>query len=491
VKLGQVPINILSDDALLYVFDFYVAQEFHLYGSQASRVETWHALIHVCQRWRTLVFASPRRLNLRIACTSNTPREKLDVWPALPIVIFNHFRSITNIKAVLAELHDRVYQIELRVDDDDRPSQVPEIFAALEAPFPVLTDLRLRLNGTSKKPILPNPAKFLGRSTHLRSLWFSGVPVPILPELLSSSTNLVDLHLDDICIAGLFSIGAMVTALSTLTRLKVLHIGLEWKLDQLHLDWKSQHRRHLPLPPRAILPSLTTLESEGFSEYLEDLMARIDAPLLDHLNIAFIRSEIDPDIEFDTPQLLRFISRIPKLQAPDKASMAFDTVTLKFWIDFSWTKQIYSAVRLAVHCRIPERWIPRLVQFCHSPFFPFSTLEYLYICGGRRYPRDHLTGPLQLSDTRWLEIFQPFTAVKNLYLSEEYARHIAPVLQRLGALEVFPTLEKVFLEFWPSECVHEAIEQFAAARKLSGHPIVISTGTEDKADGESPLMFFA
>jgi hypothetical protein len=44
--------------------------------------------VHVCRKWRNVVLESPLRLNLRIRCYPTTSvREKLDVWPALPIVL--------------------------------------------------------------------------------------------------------------------------------------------------------------------------------------------------------------------------------------------------------------------------------------------------------------------------------------------------------------------------------------------------------------------
>ena len=174
-------INKLPDDALIYVFDFYLAEY--------SKVEAWHTLVHVRRRWRTLIFGSPRRLNLRIACTDESSvNELLDVWPVLPIVISGKCETRTkhdNIKAAL-EHHDRVCQIKLSVP---LPSDLAEVFAALEAPFPLLTDLKLESTGTSD-PILPNPVKFLGGSTHLRSLSFSAISVPGLPELLLSFIDL-------------------------------------------------------------------------------------------------------------------------------------------------------------------------------------------------------------------------------------------------------------------------------------------------------------
>ncbi len=48
-------------------------------------------MVHVCQKWRCVVFGSQRRLNIQLACRPTTPvREMLDIWPPLPIVIQQH-----------------------------------------------------------------------------------------------------------------------------------------------------------------------------------------------------------------------------------------------------------------------------------------------------------------------------------------------------------------------------------------------------------------
>jgi hypothetical protein len=79
-----------------------------------------------------------------------------------------------------------------------------------------------------------------------------------------------------------------------------------------------------------------------------------------------------------------------------------------------------------------------------------------------------------------LELLLPFTAVKNLYLPEEFAPGIAAALQELvGAriTEVLPSLQNIFVE-WPGaeslRPLQENLDQFAAARWHSGHPITIS-----------------
>ena len=463
-------IDTLPDDALLYVFDFY--------GAKAPDVETWHTLVHVCRRWRALVFASPRRLKLRIACTDKTSvREKLDIWPALPIVVSGGYRSTTGIDNIgdALRLNDRVCNISISL-----MWELGEVFAALQKPFPALTDFNLvtlyTFSNGSRFPVSPNPIEFLSGSTHLRSLSLTGIPIPELPKLLLSFTDLVDLRLNNIHMGGLPPPDAMVNALSALTRLKELHFGLEYHgFDRLYPDWET---RLLYLPLRAILPSLTTLKFEGASEYLEDLVARIDAPLLDHFDILFTFFYLSREIVLDTPRLLQFISRIPKLQEPDKARIGIGSTVSKFHIDLRRSGQTSSIVRLEIFSMEPERQSPCLAQFCRSPLFPLPTLECLYI-DGCKYPAGYQrAGDTTAENTRWLELFRPFTFVKNLFLSTHYALHIASALQGLigeGAMEVLPTLENVFIEdFRPSGSIDEAIGQFVAERHLSGHPITVS-----------------
>jgi hypothetical protein len=75
-----VTINLLPDDLLLGIFDFCVRD--------CCREEEWKTLVHVCRRWRAVVFLAPRRLNLRIVCTPGTlTRSMLDIWSSFPTII--------------------------------------------------------------------------------------------------------------------------------------------------------------------------------------------------------------------------------------------------------------------------------------------------------------------------------------------------------------------------------------------------------------------
>ena len=81
-------IDVLPDDVLVEIF-FYVNNGDGQWDWD-SVANPWHALVHVCRRWRCLVFGSPRRLNLRLEYEGRRPiSEVLDAWPVLPILLLS------------------------------------------------------------------------------------------------------------------------------------------------------------------------------------------------------------------------------------------------------------------------------------------------------------------------------------------------------------------------------------------------------------------
>ena len=77
--VGQaITIDDLPDDVLLAIFNFHVDKHQGLPVSifdchRIREIESWQSLVHVCRRWRGLVFASPRRLNLRLVHLQGCP----------------------------------------------------------------------------------------------------------------------------------------------------------------------------------------------------------------------------------------------------------------------------------------------------------------------------------------------------------------------------------------------------------------------------------
>ena len=109
-----------------------------------------------------------------------------------------------------------------------------------------------------------------------------------------------------------------------------------------------------------------------------------------------------------------------------------------------------------------------------------STVEDLYI--EHRYWEPFGKNDL-IENALWLELLHLFTAVKNLYLSKEFAPSIAAPLQELiGAriMEVLPSLQNIFVEELKlSGAFEEKTRQFVAMRQLSDYPIAISVWDKD------------
>jgi hypothetical protein len=270
-----VTINTLPDDALLEIFNRH--REDQLYFI----TWWWETLVHVCRRWRRIVFASPGHLHLLLACNGNTPtRTTLLIWPPFPIAITCfpwHAKAKKGIENVIVSLkcHNRVSEITL----DGIEGPVLERFAAvMQEPFPALTYLRL---SSPELTTLVLPETFLGGSVpRMRSFALVGIPFPAFPQLALSANHLVSLRLWDIPDAGYVSPENMATCLAALPYLEALSIGF--------LTYRSGLVQKNPPPPtRILLPSLTYFAFRGHGGYLEDLRARVDIPSANEVEILY------------------------------------------------------------------------------------------------------------------------------------------------------------------------------------------------------------
>ena len=370
-------------------------------------------------------------------------------------------------ESVLAALEhkDRVCEIVFR----HIPSSLWEnVLAAIQEPLPALTGLDLRSEGETVTVV---PDSFLGGSAppRLQSLYMTRIPFPGLPGLLSYSTQLVDLELYDIPKAGYISPDTMVTCLSTLTNLESLRLEF--------LSPQPIRERGCP-PPFACftLPSLTHFNFRGVSEYLEDIVAQINAPSLDEFDIIFFHQLI-----LDTPHLARFIRRSTNLSTHNEVQVKFLDGTVQVLLGSM------RQISIRTRCNAPDWQLSFVAQVCNtslsSEFIP--SLEHLYICEDNYSQQSRWQDDVE--NDLWLELLRPFTTVKNLYLSKGVLPHIAPALQELvGKMptEILPALQDLLLEGpWPlglveAPCllgpIQETIEKFVASRRLSGLPLAVS-----------------
>ncbi|KAI9507137.1 hypothetical protein F5148DRAFT_152312 [Russula earlei] len=460
-RQNRVTIHTLPDDVLVEIFHFYV-------NDWRTGSNGWHTLVHACRTWRCIVFASPRYLNLQLKYTGKRPiSEMLDIWPVLPVVI-----SLTtypssesypdrcwgNIAVALeSEHHHRICVIDLSVIP---ASHWERMAAAMQKPFPELTLVRVWLE---ENTVTPLPDSFLGGSAPLllRHLSLRNCPFPGMPKLLLSANHLVHLFLRNIPYSGYISPQALVTALSVMSRIETLYV--EFRSPRSRPDPES---RPPPPPTRSVLSALTDLEFQGAHEYLEDLLAQIEAPLLNKLEITFFMVP-----NFVVPQLRQFISLAESFKTCDKAFVETSYCAIRIAI-FRERDRPSPKLSLNIRCRELDWQLSSLAQVCSSSFPLLSTLVQLDILHVLLpdAPSHRRNG---MERTQWLELLHPFTAVKHLRLSDQVAPRVCQALEELSEerrTEVLPALQNIFLS---DLSVPKFIERFVAARQLAGHPVAV------------------
>ncbi|KAH8979782.1 hypothetical protein EDB86DRAFT_3107855 [Lactarius hatsudake] len=462
----DMTINTLPDDVLLEIFDF-CREGYSPFGA-IDCVWEWHFFVHVCRRWRQIIFDSPLRLNVRIHCTHGTPvRKNLGIWPTFPIVIsYDYGNSIPpnddedNVVAAL-EHPDRVSYLGLSVMTG---SQLHKISAVIQKPFPVLVGLQIHSENVNA-PVLP--AAFLGRSA-LRLQYFElqGIPFLALPTLLLSAINLVYLRILNIPPTGYIAPNAMVVGLAALLRLESIVIEFQSAIP---------HPDRISPPPvtRTVLPALTSFEFNGASEYLEDLVARIDSPQLDRIRIDYF----NPFVDFQVGQLSKFIDR----SVGTKLILRYARVTFfSRYVSFETGRHKIrkisypQRVSTSILCQWIDWQVSHMAQVLSHNSVTFSNVVHLKLAVLDNYP-EQLEGT---GDIAWPYLFHQFSNVQTLHVSRVLAGHVAAALEDITgemAAEVFPSLDLIYLAGHPTS----TIRNFIAARQLSDRPItVVNTKTE-------------
>ena len=463
LRAARVTINTLPDEVLLHIFHF----DQIIYLEDVSRVPhwpwRWHRLAHVSWRWRSVVFASPKFLNLRLVCGPRTRVELTGIWPPLPIIIRNlaSWPMPGDYDFNAAIVHpNRVCEIHLH---HLNRSQLQRLVSSIQEPFPALTHLILDFNDSRSFP------------APLQHLTLYSIPFPALPEVLLYATNLVRLHLGNIPHSGYFSPEAIIVSLAELSNLKSLTIGFESRLSRPDREFQRP-----PAPKRTVLPALTHFAFKGASEYAEDLVAQIYAPLLESIYVTFF-----DQLVIDAPQLAQLMRHTRGFQALNEAHVDFGDhhVQVEF---LPPTRTFDEKSGLKVLCDGLNSQLSSLPQVFSSMFPSIYSVEHLYIYTSRHMPTPWHDRHRDIEYMQWLEILHPFTAVKNLYLNRKIAQRIVLALlvrERVAdVLPHLPALENIFLEesqpWEPVLDFNNDIGQFIAARELLGHPVTVSQWDE-------------
>jgi len=460
----RVMIDILPENTLLEIFDFYRLDAEKATPARPGLPWKWKRLAHVCRKWRHVLFMSPRRLGLQIYCKTGRPiKPILDSWPTLPLVVrANHGKSKSpkvHRNIIIALRHsDRVCNINLTMPT----SMIPSIVDVLQRPFPNLERIKITTDFEGPRP--PVVTEFLGGSApRLKVICLSlggvVIPFPVLRQLLLSTINLVELRLSDVTSAGYFSPDTLITVLShpTLARLVSLDVSFH-----LSASRSTPNRARSPPLERATLPSLTSLSFHGPCDYLEGFVARIDTPAL-----IFIRIELYNQLIFEVQQLSSFIVRAHRLNS-------FSEVRVHLWkssANIQLVQKVTEMSCIGIKCRGLDWQLSFITEILGYLSASLSSVDVL------RIYRD-APGGEDVDSTQFLELFRLCTHVSTVRVS----RHVVPGVAHALATEdmaagVLPRLTSLTLNgYRNSSSVVEAAKKFVVMRKRSGQNVSLHFG---------------
>jgi hypothetical protein len=443
-------IDVLPAHTLLDIFDFDRILEFDFSEWR------WERLVHVCRRWRQIIFAAPLRLHLHLRCTRTTPvRKYLDIWPPLPLAIdYNLSAGLSpdqedNLLAAL-ENPDRVGTLYLHA----KVRALAKLATAFQKPFPMLNKLQLSIEGLFEARF---PSGFLGGSMpRLQELHFNAVPFPKLPTLLLSARDLVTLHLSDIPPSGCISPQEMAACLATLTRLTSLSILFNRKFFAALPD---------PVDPASVtpivLPALTSINFHGLCEYIEDLVTQIDCPRLKNIDFSYLH----PLLGFEVTQLFNFINRSEDPRPPLFGQMDVILAPTEIALNVSHKDPDHIAICLRLSGRYD--WDGSHLAQVFSKFSAkLSNMRHLSIGSMGRGPEAYRYDWVQFLP----KLLRPFTIMQALLIFGDCVEHVASLLNDEDgqmASDLLPALDLLCIQGLPVS----SIAKFCAARRLSGRPV--------------------
>ena len=484
-------IDNLSDNVLIEIFDRFRERD-DQYNQAPFCVWKWHLLVRVSRRWRQIIFASPRRLDLQLLCTNGTSfRKIIDIWHTIPIVVYWQIGSpgVVEDDIIPALEHpDRVSHIYLFL----YKPKLEAIAAFIQKPFPMLTHLSVFSPYGSLISVLPDG--FLGGSApSLQQLALCAVRYPALPVLLLSASNLVNLELLDMPPTGYISTEVMVSLLAASHKLETLHI--EFGL----LGARPSSPDIIVSPPvtRAILPALCDLSLIAGRKYIEDFLSRIDTPRLNSLLVNYKRGvrRWEIDINYDVPQLSKFINRSESLKRSLSKHCEIKETAL----------QCRAIITFCVGRTTSERWNPNPgISVCLGRGIEEPILRLANILG---FITPILSDIVHCTidsvhmvesgsgrdDLDWLQLLRQLSYVQTLFVSDDMAGLISRALAHVDVgtiTQTLPALQLLCIEIKEDGEEHRntsSVHKFLTVRQDAGHPV---TFVETKDEFEERLKSY-
>jgi hypothetical protein len=365
---------------------------------------------------------------------------------------------------------DRVRRVDFSIRHSD--SIIHEVLEVMQVPFPALKYLDLTgPDPENDEDEFNLPSEFLGGSAPcLQHLHLYTISFPALTKLLLSARGFVCLELYDIPSTFHRHIlpEAMIGGLDGLTNLRALSIHFPTPFD----DIPMKKRKHRGPPMRAALPALTRFSFTGECKYLEALIAQIDAPQVEVVEIRYITPEVKK-----IRHLFQFVGRTPTLESAQfsGAQVTFDAGCAHIELDRPQGECHQARISLSVAIENDYYHVPRLLG---RLAVTLSNVDHLSVETGLFWS---VNGD-RTETSKWLYFLRLFPAVEALCVSGGLAVNIASTLENMDwemAAEVMPALS--WLHLSNVDEPPRSTTRFLAFRRLSGHPVTIAD-TQEKFD---------
>ena len=340
-----------------------------------------------------------------------------------------------NIHLGLQQHRQRVRRVALRAPS----SSFRMLFKPMNSFFPRLEDLSLFSTAMEEDQeiSLELPEEF--QAPDLRRLSLHGIGLPMGSPLLSSTIALSTLSLTHIRDSSYLSPGHLVTQLRYLPHLEELSIGFD---NSVPLPSSEGELLLAPTPPvTPPTPRLRRLTFRGVDAYLDNLVAQINTPLLERLDLTLLF-----DLTFNLVNLAQFIHRTEVFgYRVARVIFSKDGVSIDA---ASNERHSIGNLHLHIYCEPLDWQLDSATQVYSALGNVLSAVEELTLdLNEDGMPSDWEN---TLDNIAWNELLLPFIGVKKLHIGFslilELSRALGSVAEEF-VLEFLPELQELGVQF--------------------------------------------
>jgi hypothetical protein len=467
------PVHILSNDALLNVFSLCrpvllnedeAEDDRVLEGGDWGSECWWYKLVRVCRRWRYLILGSPSYLRLCLVCTTGTPvAHMLANSPPLPLIIDHILKDQDH--GITTEDEDGILLAlqhphrVLRIRFEMPVTNLQKLVTEMDEEFPMLEFLYITAP-TEQDASVVLPQTF--QAPNLRHLVLDNVAFPITSPLLTPTAGLVTLSLMEVRSSANLRPHDLLQRLALMPQLETL--GIDFHSPIPSRDIERQLRR-MPTV-HATLPNLRWFGFRGVSAYLEALLPRITAPLLEKLQILFFNQ-----LTFSVPHLLEFIRPAENLRF-SSARLAFHEGGISMSVYPYEGAKMY-ALYVDVGCKLFDWQVASAAQILNTLRSVFSSVEHLTL----EYEMHAISSEWhnKADPAQWRKLLESFNDVKTLLVDAGLVGDFSRSLQlddgEPSPVELLPELKEVL--YSAIDDADDIFTPFIDSRQKAGRPVTL------------------